>query len=127
MASKHASSCCYRYSPSYPRLGVADTSKLSKVESCRYIEPGFVKSLTGYFPVPKTKCDIRMVYDATKCGLDDLVGAPDFFIHSVDSMVDLLDANSWMGDIELGEMFLNFPLDPKVRESTYPPILLYVL
>jgi hypothetical protein len=30
-------------------------------------------------------------------------------------MVDLLDGNSWMGDIDLGEMFLNFPLDPKVR------------
>jgi hypothetical protein len=90
-------------------------AKLSKVRARRYIEPGFVKSLTGYFPVPKSKFDLRMVYDASKCGLNDLVWAPNFFIPSVDSMVDLLDADSWMGDIDLGEMFLNFPLDPKVR------------
>jgi hypothetical protein len=90
-------------------------SKLSKVWSQDHIEPGFVKSLTGYFPVPKTKRDIRMVYDASKCGLNDLVWAPNVFVPSVDSMVDLLDSKSWMGDIDLGEMFLNFSLDPKVR------------
>jgi hypothetical protein len=56
-----------------------------------------------------------MVYDASKCSLNDLVWAPNFFIPSVDTMVDLLDGNSWMGDINLGEMFLNLPLDPKVR------------
>jgi hypothetical protein len=56
-----------------------------------------------------------MVYDATKCGLNELVWAPNFFIPSVESMVDLLDSKSWMADIDLGGMFLNFPLDPKVR------------
>jgi hypothetical protein len=90
-------------------------AKLSKVQTCGYIEPGFVKSLTGYFPVPKMKRYIRMVYDASKCGLNDLVWAPNFFISSVDTMVDLLDGNSWMRDIDLGEMFMDFPLDSKVR------------
>jgi hypothetical protein len=55
-----------------------------------------------------------MFYDASKCSLNDLVLAPNFFIPSVDTIVDLLDVNSWMGDINLGEMFLNFPLNPKV-------------
>jgi hypothetical protein len=96
-------------------------AKISKLRDQGYIEKGFVKSLTSYFPVPKAIFDIRMVYDATKCGLNELVWAPNFFIPSVELMVDLLDSKSWMADIDLGEMFLNFPLDPKVRlwlEST---------
>jgi hypothetical protein len=71
--------------------------------------------LTGYFEVANAIFGIRMVYDAIKCGLDDVVWAPNFFIPSVDSMLSVLDTNSWMGDIDLGKKFLNFPLDPKVR------------
>ena len=36
-------------------------SKLQKVRSGKYIQPGFVRSLTGYFAVPKAKTDIRVV------------------------------------------------------------------
>ena len=32
--------------------------KLQKVRNRKYIQPGFVRSLTGYFPVPKAKTDI---------------------------------------------------------------------
>ena len=53
-------------------------SKLSKVRNRNYIEQGFVKSLTGYFAVPKAETDIRVVYDATKCGLNDALWAPNF-------------------------------------------------
>jgi hypothetical protein len=56
-----------------------------------------------------------MVYDASKCGLNGLVWAPNFFMPSVDFMIDVLDHNYWMADIDLGGMFLNFPLDPQVR------------
>ena len=45
-------------------------SKLVKVRSRGYIQQGFVRSLTGYFAVPKADMDIRVVYDATKCGLN---------------------------------------------------------
>jgi hypothetical protein len=88
--------------------------KILKIRNWGYIEKGFVKSLTSYFPVQKAIFDIRMVYDATKCGLNELVWAPNFFIPSEESMVDSLDS-TWMADIDLGEMFLNFPLDPKGR------------
>jgi hypothetical protein len=57
-----------------------------------------------------------MVYNTTKCGLNKLVWAPNFFIPSVDLMIDVLDNNSWiMADIDLGGMFLNFPLDPWIQ------------
>jgi hypothetical protein len=56
-----------------------------------------------------------MVYNATRCGLNEVVWAPNFFIPLVYAMLSVLDANSWMGDIDLGEMFLYFPLDVKVQ------------
>jgi hypothetical protein len=90
--------------------------KLSKVRERGYIEKGFVKSLTGYFPVKKSLFNIRMVYDASKCGLNKLVWAPNFFIPSVDSMVDVLDHNSWMADIDLGK---TFPLGPSSETSRW--------
>jgi hypothetical protein len=90
-------------------------AKLAKVRNRNYIEQGPDLILMDYFEVVKAIFDVRMVYDATKCGLNDVVWAPNFFIPSVDSMLGVLDTNSWMGDIDLGEMFLNFPLDPKVR------------
>jgi hypothetical protein len=56
--------------------------KLSKVRSRNYIEKGPVLSLTGYFDVPKTIFDIRMVYEASKCRLNEAVWAPNFFMSS---------------------------------------------
>ena len=48
--------------------------KLGKVRERGYIEPSPVNSLTGYFDVEKAGgSDIRMVYDATKCGLNDAI------------------------------------------------------
>jgi hypothetical protein len=88
---------------------------LAKVRSRKYIEEGRVVSLTGFFDVPKTDEDIHMVYDASKCGLNDVIWAPNFFIPSPDSLFRLLDHESWMADIDLGEFFLNFPLDQAIK------------
>jgi hypothetical protein len=52
-----------------------------------------------------------MVYYGTKSGLNDTIWASNFYVPSIDSLVGLLDSNSWMSDINLGEFFLNFPLD----------------
>jgi hypothetical protein len=88
--------------------------KLSKVRDRNYIEKGPVRSLTSYFDVPKTSTGIRMVYDATKCGLNESCWAPNFFMSSPSSLYNALDADTWMGDIDLGEFFLNFPPDPAI-------------
>jgi hypothetical protein len=90
--------------------------KLDKVRERKYIEPGEVRSLTGFFDVPKAGgTDIRLVYDASKCGLNDCVWAPNYFQASPDSLFNLLEPRTFMGDLDLGEFFLNFPLDHRIR------------
>jgi hypothetical protein len=89
--------------------------KLAKVRERGYIKAGTVLSLTGYFDVQKTLFDIRLVYDVTECQLNDAVWAPNYFFPSPDSLYNALDAKTWMPDIDLGEFFLNFPLDPAIR------------
>ena len=90
-------------------------SKIQKVRDRGYVRPGFVRSLTGYFAVPKAETDIRVVYDATKCGLNDAVWAPNFFLPTVDSILRNACSFTWFGDIDLGEMFLNYFLDEELR------------
>ena len=90
-------------------------SKLSNVRMKKYIQPGFVKSLTSYFAVPKAETDVRVVYDGTACGLNDALWAPNFMLPTVDSILRNASSSTWFGDIDLGEMFLNYPLDERVR------------
>jgi hypothetical protein len=56
-----------------------------------------------------------MVYDASKSGLNAALWVPSFALPTTKDLLDLLDSDSWMGDLVMGEMFLNFPLDVKVR------------
>jgi hypothetical protein len=91
-------------------------AKLENVRERGYIKPGAVVSITSFFAVPKGESDIRMVYDATKSGLNDAVWVSSFGLPTVDATLrGILDAASFMSDIDLGEMFLNFPLDAKLR------------
>ncbi|GFH49897.1 hypothetical protein CTEN210_06373 [Chaetoceros tenuissimus] len=108
----------YLDSPRWPTDTAAKEklkSKLSKVRDRGYIQPGFVRSLTGYFAVPKADTDIRVVYDATQCGLNDCLWTPNFFLPTVDSILRNASSSSWFGDIDLGEMFLNYALDLDLR------------
>jgi hypothetical protein len=90
-------------------------AKLETVRSRGYISSGRVASLTGFFAVPKGESDIRMVYDATQSGLNDSVWAPSFGLPTVDSTLRSIDFSTCLGDLDLGEMFLNFKLHPSVQ------------
>ena len=90
--------------------------KIDKVRSRGYILPGEVNSLTGFFAVPKGEDDIRIVYDATACGLNAALWAPNFALPSIDSVLRNSDSRTWFSDIDLGEMFLNYFLDEDLRE-----------
>ena len=90
------------------RLNVRE--KLRKVRDRGYIQKGFVKSLIRYFAVPKGESDIRMVYDGTSSGFNHWVWAPSFGLPTVESMLRAVEGRTWLGDIDIGEMFLNFPL-----------------
>ena len=89
--------------------------KLHKPIVKEYITRGFVISLTGFFAVAKGEGDIRIVYDATKSGLNECIWAPNFVLPTVDSVMRNASFDTWYGDIDLGEMFLNYFLDEKLR------------
>ncbi len=72
---------------------------------------GMVTSLTSFFAVPKGMEDIRLVYDASRSGLNKALWAPSFPLPSVDTLTDMLEPSSWMADLDMGEQFLNFPLE----------------
>jgi hypothetical protein len=59
--------------------------------------------------------DVRMVYDATKSGLNGQLWAPCFMLPTVESHLLSVQPGSFMGDIDLSEMFLNFILHKRVR------------
>ena len=66
--------------------------------------------------MPKGKDDIRLVYDATKSGLNEACWAPWFSLQTCESHLRAVDPGTFMGDADLGEMFLNFPLDTRIRK-----------
>ena len=99
-----------------PSARMKVTEKINAVRLRKYIKDGgYVTSTTGFFDVPKGEGDIRMVYDATKCGLNDVLWTPNFFLPTIDSILRNVDNDFWFGDIDLGEMFLNFWLDDALR------------
>ena len=91
------------------------TEKIQKVRDRGYVLPGDVLSLTSYFAVPKGDSDVRLVYDATACGLNAALWAPNFFLPTIDSIMRNADGGTWFGDIDLADMFLNYFLDEAVR------------
>ncbi len=90
--------------------------KLTVVHNRRYIIPGTVRSLTSLFSVPKGDTDIRLVYDGTKSGLNRAVWAPWFPLPTVEAHLRCVEPGSYMGDIDIGEMFLNFMLHPRIQQ-----------
>ena len=77
--------------------------------------PGHVSSLTNYFAVPKGLDDFRNVYDATKCGLNAAVSAPNFYMPTIDACLRSVEASTYSGDNDLGDMFLNYILHEAIR------------
>ena len=91
------------------------SKKVRKVVDRGYLEQGYVQSLINYFAVPKGEGDIRVVYDGTKCGLNSVVWAPNFFLPSIDSLAMFTSKHTWFADLDLGEMFLNYFIDDRIR------------
>jgi len=49
--------------------------------------------------------------------LNKVLWAPSFPLPSVDTLTDMVEPSSWMADLDMGEQFLNFPLDVKLRPA----------
>jgi len=91
-------------------------AKLIKSLSRGYLVPekfSKINNLIDYFAVPKAE-DIRMVQNGSSCGLNKAVWASNFWLPNASSMTRVLGYNYKAVDLDLGEMFLNFPLDKKL-------------
>ena len=58
---------------------------------------------------------ICTVCDATKSGLNESVWAPWFCLPTVESELRAMKVGTFMCDCEVGKMFLNFMIDPRLR------------
>jgi len=99
-----------------PEVREQVAKKLSKFRDRGYMERGAVKSLTPYFTVPKGDGDVRVVFDGTRSGLNDSLWAPPFVLPTISSLLRAVEPGTWMSDIDIGEMFYNFSLDPALQE-----------
>lgn len=98
--------------------------KVNKLRTSGYIKESVVKILTGFFGIPtiisSEERDIRVVYDATKCGLNKAVWAPNFYLLTVDSALKLTECDSWFDDLDVGEMLFNYLLYQNMK--SYPGV-----
>jgi hypothetical protein len=89
--------------------------KLVKVRKRGYIVPGLVELLTAFFGVPKGEDGIRLVYDGSVGGLNLTIWVPHFFLPTIRTHLGTVDKNTFMADVEIGEMFLNVILYKDLR------------
>jgi hypothetical protein len=81
-----------------------------------YLDTGHVSNSLHYFAVPKGDSDIRVVFDGTSSGLNETLWAPNFYLPSARAASLTLSFSTWMGDMDFGEMFHNFFMDPQIRK-----------
>jgi hypothetical protein len=92
--------------------------KIAKVRNRGYVESGEIDSLISFFAVPKGMNDIRMVYDGTASGLNDAIWVPRFPLPTVDTHLRSVVESTYMGDMDVGEMFVNFILHESMQALT---------
>jgi hypothetical protein len=73
-----------------------------------------VVSLTAFFHVPKGEDDLRLVYDGSVSGLKDAMWMPRFVLPTLNTHLRSVEAETFLADIDVGEMFLNFILHESV-------------
>ena len=99
--------------------------KLQKVIRHGYLVEGLVLSVTSFFPVPKGDTDIRMVYDATCNGLNDSIWVPSFRLPTLNNHLRAVDSGTFMSDVDVGEIFLNFILHDSLQQYCGVDVKLY--
>jgi hypothetical protein len=92
-------------------------NKILEVRKRGYISPGPVLSGTHYFCVPKGLDDVRMVYNGTSCGLNDVLFAPRFGLPTVRHTLRAILPGYHQADLDVGEQFLNFCLHKSCGNS----------
>ena len=99
--------------------------KLLKVKNRRYFQEGLVEALTTFFGVSKGEFDIQIVYDGTASGLNEVLWAPWFSLPTVSSHLRAVEPGTYMADVDLGEIFLNFFLDASISAQPLLELIVY--
>jgi hypothetical protein len=89
--------------------------KLDTVRFRWYVESVLVSALTNFFDVMKGDYDIRMVFNGTLSVLNAALCAPLFCLPNATTHVRIFEPRTFMEDVDIVEMFLNFFLDPRIR------------
>lgn len=98
-----------------PNIQSKVKDKLEKFIKRGYLAKGQVSCLIGYFTVPKGDEDVRVVFDGTKSGLNNVIWAPTFCLPTVESLLPMVEPGTWQGDIDVAEQFYNYLLHPDIR------------
>jgi hypothetical protein len=88
---------------------------LNTVRFRRYVESGLVSALTSFFAVTKGDNDIWMVFNGTLSGLNAALWDPWFCLPNATTHMRIVEPGTFMADVAIGEMFLTFFLDPRIR------------
>ncbi len=91
-------------------------AKVVKVRRLDYIRTGKVASGTNFFSVDKGATDIRMVYNGTSCGLNDILNAPHFGLPTVRETLRALRPGLYQCDLDVQDQFLNFKFHKHMQE-----------
>ena len=100
-----------------PEDAILVAEKVNGMLAKNYLDANkYVRTGLHYFAVPKGETDIRVVFDGTSSGLNESLWAPNFFLPTARDAGQLLSFSTFMADVDFGEMFHNFFMDPKVRK-----------
>ena len=94
---------------------------LSKILVC--IQKGYIiltsdiliRNYIDYFAVAKGSTDIRVVYNGASCGLNLSLFASSFWLPTSKTLTRFLSFGYKSVDLDIGEMFPNFPLHTSLR------------
>jgi hypothetical protein len=98
-----------------PKVKEKVVEKLQQVRMRWYITERYMVSLTSFFAVPKGDNDIRIIYDGSIGGLHDAIWVPWFVLSTLNAHLRAVKQGTYMGDLDVGECFLNFMLHPILR------------
>jgi hypothetical protein len=102
-------------------------AKVVKVRRLGYIKAGKLESGTSFFSVDKGAMDIRMVYNGTSCGLNDILYAPHFGLPTVRATLRAILPGFFQCDLDVQDQFLNYRLHKSLREHSGVTFMEYAL
>jgi hypothetical protein len=91
-------------------------AKVVKVCRLDYIKAGKIVSRTSFFSMDKGETDIRMVYNGTSCGLNNVLYALRFGLPNVRETLRAIMPSFYQCDLDVQDQFLNFKLHKSLQE-----------